>query len=132
MKARTGKEVTVRVHNEIGVLGQLCRMIADKGINILAVCAWVEGSDAVVRLITNDNLRVMDALRAKHYSPRENGVVLLETAHKPGMLRHVTEKLAEKNIDLHHLYATAPDDQNRVLIAFASANNDQAIVLLND
>ncbi|MCU0770653.1 MAG: hypothetical protein MUE94_02635 [Verrucomicrobia bacterium] len=132
MKARTGKEVTVRVHNEIGVLAQLARIVADKGINILAVCAWVEGPDAVVRMITNDNLRVMDALRERHYNPRESGVVLMESGHKPGMLRHITEKLAGKNIDLHHLYATAPDDQNRVLMAFASANNDQAIVLLND
>ncbi len=131
MKARTGKEIMVRVRNEIGVLAQVSRLVADKGINILAVSAWVEGSDAVVRMITNDNLRVMDALREKHFNPRESNVVLMEAAHKPGMLRHITEKLAEKNIDLHHLYATAPDDQNRILIAFGSANNDQAIVLLN-
>ena len=131
MKARMGKEVTLRVHNEIGVLSQLAKLVADKGINILAVSAWVEGEDAVVRWITNDNLRVMDALREKHYNPRENGVVLTEVAHKPGMLRHITEKLAQKGIDLHHFYATAPDDQERVLIAFGSANNDQAIVLLN-
>ena len=131
MKARIGKEVTVRVHNEIGVLAQLSKLIADKGINILALCAWVEGEDAVVRLITNDNLRVTDALRGNHYNPRETGVVLVETAHKPGILRRVTERLCEKSIDLHHIYATAPDDQDQILIAFASANNDQAIVLLN-
>jgi hypothetical protein len=126
-----GKEVTVRVHNEIGVLAQLSKLIADKGINILAVCAWVEGEEAVVRLVTNDNLRVMDALRENHYNPREAGTVMVETAHKPGILRRITERLSEKSIDLHHLYATAPDNQDRILIVFASANNDQAIVLLN-
>jgi hypothetical protein len=131
MNARIGKEVTVRVRNEIGVLAQLSKLIADKGINILAVCAWVEGEDAVMRMVTNDNLRVMDALREKQYSPRESGVVLTEVGHKPGMLRHLTETLGQKGIDLHHLYATAPDDQDRILVAFASANNDQAIVLLN-
>jgi hypothetical protein len=131
MKAKMGKEVIVRVHNEIGVLAQLARLIADKGINILAVSAWVEGADAVIRLITTDNLRVVDALREKRYNPRENGVVLLEVGHKPGVLRHITEKLAEKGIDLHHLYATAPDSQDNILVAFGSANNDQAIVLLN-
>jgi len=132
MKARMGKEVTVRVHNEIGVLFQLSKLVADKGFNILAVSAWVEGADAVIRLITDDNLRVMDALREKHFNPRESGVVLMETAHKPGMLRHITGKLAEKGIDLHHLYATAPDNQDRILVAFGSANNDQAIVVLNE
>lgn len=131
MKARIGKEVTVRMLNEIGVLAQLSKIVADKGINILAVTAWVEGENAVVRLITNDNLRVMDALREKNYNPRETEVVLTEVAHKPGMLRHITETLGAKGIDLHHLYATAPDNQDRILVAFASANNDQAVVLLN-
>jgi hypothetical protein len=126
-----GKEIIVRVHNEIGVLAQLSRLIADKGVNILAVSAWVEGADAVIRLMTNDNLRVADALREKHYNPRENGVVQLEVGHKPGILRHITDKLAEKGIDLHHLYATAPDSQDNILVVFGSANNDQAIVLLN-
>lgn len=131
MNARIGKEVTVRVRNEIGVLAQLSKLVADKGINILAVCAWVEGEDAVVRMITNDNLRVMDALREKHYNPRETSVVLTEVGHKPGMLRCLTETLGQKGIDLHHLYATAPDNQDRILVAFASTNNVQAIVLLN-
>jgi hypothetical protein len=131
MKAKMGKEVIVRVLNEIGVLSQLARLIADKGINILAVSAWVEGADAVIRLVTNDNLRVVDALRERNYNPRENGVVLLEVGHKPGVLRHITEKLAARGIDLHHFYATAPDAQDNILVVFGSANNDQAIVLLN-
>ncbi len=131
MKARIGKEVTVRVHNEIGVLAQLTRIIADKGINVLAVTGWVEGENAVVRLVTNDNLRVMDALRERNYNPHQAEVVLTEVAHKPGMLRHITEKLGQKGIDLHHLYATAPDEQDRVLIVFGCANNDQAVVQLN-
>jgi hypothetical protein len=131
MKARIGKEITLRVFNEIGLLSQLAKLVADKGINIGAIVAMVDGSDAIVRMITDDNLRVMDVLREKDYNPREMGVVVVETAHKPGMLRHVTEALAGKGIDLHHLYATAPDAQEQIQIVFGSANNDQAIVVLN-
>lgn len=132
MKANKGKEITVRVRNDIGVLSQLCRLIADKGINILAVCAWVEAADAVIRMVTSDNLRVMDALREKHYNPHESAMVLLQTDHKPGVLRHITEKLAQRGLDLHHLYATAPDVDGEVLVVLGSTNNDQAVVLLND
>jgi hypothetical protein len=132
LKARPAKEVVVRVRNEIGVLAQLSRLVADKGINILAACAWVEGGDGVVHLVTNDNLRVVDALRAKNYNPRESDVVLIESPHKPGLLRHVTDKLAGAGVDIHHLYATAGETQDKCLIVFASANNDHAIVLLNE
>lgn len=48
-----------------------------------------------------------------------------------GMLHQITGRLGEKGIDLHHLYATAPEDRDRVLVAFASANDDEAVVLLN-
>ena len=42
MTAKHGKEVSVRVFNDIGVLAQLTKIVAEKGINILAAAAWVE------------------------------------------------------------------------------------------
>jgi hypothetical protein len=131
LKAKIAKEVIIRVRNEIGVLAGLSRVVADKGINVLAANAWVEGEDAVVRIVTDDNLRVMDALRAKSYNPREKDVVLVETPHKPGLLKHLTEKLAQAGIDIQHLYASATADQSKCLLVFACANNDRAVVLLN-
>lgn len=132
LKARIAKEVLVKVRNEIGILAQLTRLIADKGINILAANAWVNGADGLVHLVTEDNLRVVDLLRAKNYKPVEVDVVVTEVPHKPGMLRHVTDKLAGAGIDIHHLYATASMDETRCLIVFSAANNDRAVVLLNE
>lgn len=131
LKARPAKEVIVKVRNEIGLLANISRLLADKGINILAASAWVEGENGIIHLVTNDNLRVVDALRAKNYNPRESDVVLVESPHKPGLLKHLTEKLSQAGIDIHHLYASATEAQDRCLIVFASANNDHAIVVLN-
>ncbi len=132
LKAKPAKEIVIKVRNEIGVLAQLARTVADKGIDILATAAWVEGGNGIVHLVTSDNLRAMDALKAKSFQPRESEVVLTEVPHKPGMLRHVTEKLAAGGIDLHHLYASATTAEHACLIVFASANNDRAVVLLNE
>lgn len=131
LKAKPAKEVTVRSQNEIGTLDGIAKAIADKGINILAVCAWVEGTHAVIRLVTDDSVRVLDALRARKYEAREADVLLTEAPHKPGMLRRMTETLAQGDIDIHHLYATATMTQERSLVVFATTNNDRAMVLLN-
>lgn len=131
LKARPAKEVVVKMQNEVGVLHQITKLIADKGINILAASTWVQGDQAVVHLVTDDNLRVLDALRGLDHGAREADVVAIETAHKPGMLRQITGKLAEANIDIHHLYASATASQDRCLVVFSTANNDKAIVLLN-
>ena len=131
LKTRPAKEVMVRMRNEIGALDTLAKTIADKGANILAVSAWVDGAQGVIHLVTDDSVRVIDALRARGYDARETNVLVTEMPHKPGMLRRVTEKLAQGDIDIHHLYATATVTQDQCLLVFATANNDRAMVLLN-
>lgn len=131
LKARLDKELVLKVRNEIGVLAQISKIVAERGINILAAGAWVEGSQAIVHLVTDDTLRTSEMLRAKSYAPRETEVVLVEIPHKPGMLKHVTEKLAQAGIDLHHLYVSATTSTGNSLIVLASANNNRAVVVLN-
>ena len=131
LKTKPAKEVVVRMQNEIAALDGIAKTIADRGVNILAVSAWVEGAQAVIRLVTDDSVRVMDALRAHKYDAREGDVLITEPSHKPGMLHRITEKLAQAEIDIHHLYATASTTQGQCLVVFATANNDRAMVLLN-
>ncbi len=131
LKARLGKEVVLRVENEVGVLDQIARTVAEKGVDLQAVSAWVEGPLAVIHLVTDDSRRVADALRSKNYDPQESDIVLTEVPHKPGMLRHVTERLARGSVDVHHLYASTVSAQGESLVALATANNDRAVVLLN-
>jgi len=131
LSTRHAKEVVVRMPNEIGALARMVKTIADKGVNLLAVSAWVEGADAVIRLVTEDAVRVMDSLKAHQYQVREVEVVVVDVPHKPGMLHQITGRLAEAGIDIHHLYATAPIAQDRGMVVFASANNDRALVALN-
>jgi len=131
LKTRPAKEVVIRMPNAIGTLNEIARTIADKGVNILAVSAWVEGAQAVVRLVTDDSVRVLDALKAHKHDAREADVLITEPLHKPGMLHRITEKLAQAEIDIHHLYATAGPSQAQCLLVFATANNDRAMVLLN-
>lgn len=131
LKARPAKEVIVRLLNQVGALDEVAKIVSDKGVNLLATCTWVEGDQAVVRMVTDDNTRVVDALRARKWQVREADAIITETPHKPGMLRHVTERLARGGIDIHHLYATSTFSHDSTLIVLATANNDRAVVLLN-
>jgi hypothetical protein len=131
-KARITKEAVVRVSNRIGVLMQVAKIVSDKGIDIVAVSAGVEGAEAVIRLVTSDHLRTMDAFREHKLNAQEARVVMTEVEHRPGMLRHITEKLTMENIDLTYLYASAAAGQGKSLIIFSSTNNDRAVVVLNE
>lgn len=131
LKATLGKEIVVRRTNEIGALADIAKILAEKGLSILAVSAWVEGAMGVFHLVVDDGLRAMDALRAHKYDPREMSVVIMDVPHKPGMLKLIAEKLKAEGIDLHHLYASAQINQPECGIVFSSSDNQRAMVVLN-
>jgi hypothetical protein len=131
LKARQGKEVMVRTANKIGELAKLAKLVAERGVNVLAMSAWVEDEEVVIRLVTDDTLRTMDVLPDNEYKPQERSVVLVDAAHKPGILRHITDTLFRKNIDLSHLFASATIDQEVCLVVLNSSDNERAIILLN-
>ncbi len=130
-EARQGKEIVLKVRNEIGLLSKLAKLISEKGLSILAVSGAVCGEDCLIRLITDDNLRATDALTGKGYAPEEQEVILLELAHKPGMLKHVAETLAYENIDIHRVYATALQPEEKCLLVLHTSNDEHALPRLN-
>jgi hypothetical protein len=130
--AKKCKEVSVRVFNDIGIMAQLTRIVAEKGVNIRAAAAWVEdGNTGVVRLVTDDNLRAVDALRAHNYAPEEVDSVEVLLKHSPGMLSRVCEKIGNDGLNIQYLYASAPVSDEACLLVLSTDDNERARVLLN-
>ncbi len=131
LKAIQGKEVVVRIVNNSGVLADLARFIADRGIDLLALNASVTDGVATIRLVTDDNLRTDDVLREHGYRPHEEDVILLTISHKPGMLHRVSEILADATVETQRIYSTAMDTDGNCSIVLHTANDDLAMVQLN-
>ncbi len=133
ISAKHCKEVSVRVLNDIGILAQLTRIVADKGVNLRAAAAWVEDQNkGVVRLVTDDNLRAVDALRAHNYAPVEIDSIEVKLHHSPGMLSSICERMECSGINVHYLYTSAPVSNETCLAILSTDNNERALVLLND
>ena len=124
--------LTLRTENRIGTLDDVAKAIAERGINIVAVCAWVEGTEAVLRFVTDDSVRVLDLLEGRGDDGRQEDVLIAEMPHKPGMLHRITDRLAQEAIDIHHLYASAAGAHEQTIVVFRTSNNDRALVLLNE
>jgi len=132
IEIKHGKEVVVTLKNDIGVLFEISKLVSEKGVDVVAVNGAVCGEDCTIRLVTDDALRTKDALSDKGYSPREESVILMELPHKSGMLRRVAEVLAGENIDIHHVYATALDNQEKCLVGLHTASDEHAIPKLRN
>lgn len=133
MTATHAKEIAVQVFNDIGVLAQLTKIVAEKGINILAAAAWVEDEKkGTVHLVTDDNLRAVDALTAHAYAPQELASIAVEIDHKPGMLSRLCQKIGAEAINIRYLYVSAPINQDKCLLILSTDDNDRALVVLNE
>ncbi len=131
--ARQCKEVSVQVLSDIGILAQLTKIVADKGVNIRAAAAWVEDDKkGVVRLVTDDNLRAIDALRKHNYAPVEIDSIEVQLHHSPGMLSSICERMGNSGINIKYLYASAPMTDESCMVVLSTDTNERALVVLND
>jgi hypothetical protein len=131
LKAQMGKEIVVKITNRIGVLADLAQILADRGVNLLAIDAYALAGQAFIRLVTDDDLRAKDVLGEHGYKPQQEDVVMLTIPHKPGMLHRVTEILAEAGIDIHHVYVTTTETGGDCCVVLHTANDAQALVKFN-
>jgi hypothetical protein len=122
--------MVVRTTNKVGALAEFSRVVAETDVRILAMSTWVEDTEAVIRLICDDTPRMMEVLQESGYAPQDRDVVLVDATYQPGILRHLTERLASNNIDIFHLFASAID-KNDCLAVLNSSDNGRAIELLN-
>ena len=132
LTASQNKEIVVKVRNDSGVLAQMTQIVAEKGVSILAAAAWVEESSGVIHLVTDDNLRAMDALREHRYAPQEKASLFVELPHKPGLISGVCGKLADGGINIKYLYMTAPISQDRCVMILDTEDNERAMVILDE
>lgn len=128
--ASLAKELVVTVANKIGVLADMSRILADHGINIKAVAGYSDKAQAMIMLVTDDNLRAVEALKEKNYSSIvEKEIILIELENKPGALKAVTAKLAGAGIDINYIYGTACPSGCPASIAISTGANEKALVV---
>lgn len=129
---KSGKEFVVISENKVGVLSKVATVLADRGIDILAISAQAAGGVALMNFVTDDPLHTKDLLVKKGLKVQENNVLLVEVEDKPGVLRRVTKKLAAKKIDILNIYASAPVSYGPCLLVLSTNNNPKALVTLKN
>lgn len=131
LSAKAGKEAIVRVGSELGVLAQITKAISERGITLLAICAWEEGDEGIIRLVTEDHRRTMDVLVEQNLNPIEGEVVVMTVPHRTGMIRSISADLVEHGINIKCMYGSAPINEDVCLVVMATSNTDRTIVALN-
>ena len=128
--AKLDKQLMMTADNETGLLAAVTSTIAAAGINLVASCAYAIDDTAAFMIVTGDNNAAKKLLESHNFDVREEEVILLSIDNKPGVLRKVTEKIAEAGIDLILMYGSVDPGAEIACIVLVSRNNLDVMMLI--
>jgi hypothetical protein len=107
MKFRKCKQYSVFLENRAGALAELCNLISERSVNLLAICAIDTVEEAVLRIVAEDEVRTLEALKAEGFRVLETEIFLVELDNVPGATGRMATALAKAGINIDYIYASA-------------------------
>jgi hypothetical protein len=124
------KEFTVLLVDRPGTLGKVCRALADRKVNILALQSFPIGGESVVRFIADNPATAKSVLDAERLTSTETEVVQVTLPHKPGEIARAAIRLGEANINIDYAYCGLESGTNAPLVFFGVAEASKAAPIL--
>ena len=125
------KELTIRIEDQPGALGKCCRVLADRGVNILAFQAHEWEGMGLIRMVVDTVATAKALLDAEQIYYTETDVVQIGLPHRPGELSRVASRLGEARININYAYCGTEPKSNMPLLVFGVTDAARAATLLD-
>lgn len=130
IKATLTKEITVETPNTIGTAAKLTQLVSNQAkANIRA--AWASGLNGKghFSLITDNNQKVLEALKKDYPNSKEHEVVVLNVQNSVGKIAEVTNKISEAGLDIDYILTTYIEEHPAIIVS--TNDNKKALNLFN-
>jgi hypothetical protein len=125
-------QISVFLENKSGRLAEVTRALADRGINIRALCIAETIDYGVLRLIVSDPAAATAVLGERGFTVTETEVLVLEIPDRPGGLAEAIARLADRGINIEYIYAFVTKSGENANVVFRLEQVDQAASVLAD
>ena len=112
----------------------ICKVIEQKCINLIAICAIDTVDEAVLRIVPEDHQKTKDALTALSMHVIETEILAVEIPNIPGATGKIASLLAEAGINkslsihsLRHTFASTLYEKSNNLLAVQQALGHRSI-----
>ena len=126
------EQISVFLENKAGRLAEVTGILSEANVNIRALAVADTSDFGVLRLIVDDNIKAVKALKNRGFTVGRTDVVAAEVEDKPGGLHRLLDMLHKAEINVEYMYAfVQPSSENAVMI-FRFDNIDEAIRVLEE
>lgn len=124
------KEFTVLMEDRPNTLGKLCRVLADQGVNILALQSFPTRGKSVTRFIVDNPKLAKRVLSSEQLTYAETEIVQIKIRHRPGEIARVASRLGKADININYAYCGLEPGTNAPLVFLGVTEVGRAASLL--
>jgi hypothetical protein len=124
------KEFTVLMEDQPSTLGKVCRALADREVNILALQSFPIGGKSVTRFIVDNPSTAKTVLDSQQLTYVEAEIVQAKLPHRPGEIARVASRLGEANININYAYCGLEPSTNTPLVFLGVTEVSKAAQIL--
>jgi hypothetical protein len=125
-------ELAIRMENRPGSLGQVCRQLADCGINILAFQSIPSDKTILVCMVVDKPAAAEVILDREGITYSQTEVAQANLSNVPGELSRAAGKLGEANINIHYAYCGVEPTTSAPLVIFGVTEVGRAATILDN
>ena len=100
------RQLTVAWQNRPGELANVCRVLAEVGVNIQALATAEAGEYGAVRMLVDDVEKARNVFRDAGVAHTTIDVLVLEIPNEPGALSGLAARLSAERVNIEYFYAS--------------------------
>lgn len=125
------KQISVFVENNPGQLEKFTGVLAESGINMLALQLAEAENFGIIRLIVNDPYEAACVIKDAGYVNSITPVLAVEIPNRPGGLHEVLTAMHESDINIQYAYAFTTGSKEAAYMIFKVKEIDKAASVLS-
>ena len=123
-------QISVFLENRKGRLYDVCSILGQNDINIMALTIAETENFGVLRIVVNKPDNAIKLLKDKGFAANITDVVVVEVENKPGGLAKILKILNDNDINIEYMHAMLSRKSDRSFMVFRFDNPDNAIEVL--
>lgn len=127
MNADLCKQYSIFLENRVGALAEVCSIIADRKINLHAICAIDTIEESILRIVPENEKDTAAVLQEAGFRVIETDVILVELTNEPGATGAMATLLSDAGINISYVYASSYQDCGKATLVLRVAQTDEAL-----
>jgi hypothetical protein len=126
------EQISVFLENKAGRLAEVTAILSEADVNIRALALADTSDFGVLRLIVDNNVKAVEALKNRGFTVGRTDVLAVEVEDKPGGLHRILDMLHKAQINVEYMYAFVQHSGENAVMIFRFDNIDEAVRVLEE